>query len=874
MATANQTARDKFIQLRTSWVDPVTARQQAYWNVTPAQTWGAVQAQSPTPTPAQTTPAQTPTPTPAPTPVVPPAMTGKDIVAQNQANRQQMIAEGKVPAVWQQNVTPTPPPVTTPETPAPAQTPTTTAPVDKTVEIKAQTDAQMAINKQQADLKEQERQKLAQETAQANTPKTASDMYNIIASKQDVPLALKNTGAYRVANNRYQRVNQYVNMTPTEVNQAFTNGKLIEGSQTFEDLKSLNPKLAQDAINLRKVNGNKTNIFTYTNNPDGTPVKTNNLEKQFAEQYEEDHPDIIELIKSTFNTPSYAEMQAQINTPEVKALQDKATAIESEMNGLQTDMESVDKDVEKELAGTGASSSRIALEKASRRDVLQKQYDAKLRDYTTQYNKATNLINQNTEMYKYAQEQNKAMQTALSNVYTRQYEANLWLQTKQAEMQMETDFAKKQAELAQNDPYTAISGIMAQYQEMGIPFSQSIQTKVADANKFIAQGGTLSGYLDKMIKDIQAKPEYKAKFVQKTEAPTTKEIDVNWQKVTVQWNGKEWTPVQWATIERELAKQKYGSTPAVRNFNPWNIMDTWFWGRKVEWERFTVFDTPAEWFNALVAKIQNIQNGLSKVYSPDMTLLQYISKYAPSSDGNNPKSYATAIANNLGISIDTKIGQIDPVKLAEEHARHEDWNSYKMLKDLWIIGSTGATGTKPLTDKQFTQSNQIITSFKADPQVKAFEEAYSQWMSLISSLNDKTWPWDVAAVFQFMKTLDPQSVVRETEFELAAKSAWVTEYIGNTFDRIMNGKKLTDTQAEAFWKLAKQFIIDKSKLYDTKYRDWVRRLEKQGIDTSVFPESTAEQMRQMLWMNNQKNLVEITKEKAIDLYNEWKSNQN
>lgn len=59
-------------------------------------------------------------------------------------------------------------------------------------------------------------------------PVTASSLYSLIANKQEIPLEQKNSGAYRVANNRYQRVNQYVNMTPTEVNQAFTSGKLIE----------------------------------------------------------------------------------------------------------------------------------------------------------------------------------------------------------------------------------------------------------------------------------------------------------------------------------------------------------------------------------------------------------------------------------------------------------------------------------------------------------------------------------------------------------------------------------------------------------------------------------------------------------------------
>lgn len=111
-------------------------------------------------------------------------------------------------------------------------------------------------------------------------------------------------------------------------------------------------------------------------------------------------------------------------------------------------------------------------------------------------------------MFKYAQEQNKTMQNALAGVYNAQYQAQLGLQTKGAEMQMESDFAKKKAAEALNDPATAITNMMEEYKKLGIPFSESIQTKVATANDFIAKGGTLAGYLDKMQKDIQAKPEF------------------------------------------------------------------------------------------------------------------------------------------------------------------------------------------------------------------------------------------------------------------------------------------------------------------------------------------------------------------------------
>ena len=171
----------------------------------------------------------------------------------------------------------------------------------------------------------------------------------------------------------------------------------------------------------------------------------------------------------------------------------------------------------------------------------------------------------------------------------------------------------------------------------------------------------------------------------------------------------------------------------------------------------------------------------------------------------------------------------------------------------WVISKPIITNSnipqagKPLTDKQFTQSNQVITSFKSDPQVKAFEESFSQWINLLSSLNDASWPWDTAAVYQFMKSLDPQSVVRESEFDLAANSAGVASRIGNMFQRLSEWKILTSEQRKDFWQLAKQFIRNKAKVYQTKYDDWIRRLEKQWIDTSVFPTNISQQIDQYLW---------------------------
>ncbi len=138
-------------------------------------------------------------------------------------------------------------------------------------------------------------------------------------------------------------------------------------------------------------------------------------------------------------------------------------------------------------------------------------------------------------------------------------------------------------------------------------------------------------------------------------------------------------------ITKEEAKKKYWETPAVVNFNPWNLRNPSLW--PVDENKFTIFDTPQEWYNALVNQINSAKTGTSKNYTPDMTLQKFFNIYAPASDNNKPNQYAKDVAKFIGgyITDQTMIKDIDTKKFAEAIAKHEDWNCYKMLKDLQII---------------------------------------------------------------------------------------------------------------------------------------------------------------------------------------------
>ena len=47
--------------------------------------------------------------------------------------------------------------------------------------------------------------------------------------------------------------------------------------------------------------------------------------------------------------------------------------------------------------------------------------------------------------------------------------------------------------------------------------------------------------------------------------------------------------------------------------------------------------------------MRNAAEGKMKSYKPTMTLLQFFSTYAPSSDNNDPAIYAKAVAKKLGV---------------------------------------------------------------------------------------------------------------------------------------------------------------------------------------------------------------------------------
>ena len=83
---------------------------------------------------------------------------------------------------------------------------------------------------------------------------------------------------------------------------------------------------------------------------------------------------------------------------------------------------------------------------------------------------------------------------------------------------------------------------------------------------------------------------------------------------------------------------------------------------------------------------------------------------------------------------------------------------------------------------------------------------------------------DIALIFNYMKMLDPGSVVREGEFDTAQKTAGITDRVWNAFIKVKTGKRLSDDQVKNLKDQAKS-TFESGKAKEDRVRS---RIKKQG----------------------------------------------
>jgi hypothetical protein len=90
---------------------------------------------------------------------------------------------------------------------------------------------------------------------------------------------------------------------------------------------------------------------------------------------------------------------------------------------------------------------------------------------------------------------------------------------------------------------------------------------------------------------------------------------------------------------------------------------------------------------------------------------------------------------------------------------------------------------------------------------------------------------DVGGIFATMKMFDPTSTVREGEFATASNSGGVPDYIMNTYNRLLNGERLTPEQRQQFVSVARSQLSTYEEGYNRRVDDFTRMATGYGLNT-------------------------------------------
>lgn len=151
-------------------------------------------------------------------------------------------------------------------------------------------------------------------------------------------------------------------------------------------------------------------------------------------------------------------------------------------------------------------------------------------------------------------------------------------------------------------------------------------------------------------------------------------------------------------------------------------------------------------------------------------------------------------------------------------------------------GAITAIGGQGRSDTRKVEAD-FRKEFDGLPEVKTFKSSRPQFQSLraLATKPNPTPQDDIALIFNFMKTLDPASVVREGEFATAQNAGGVPDNIRNLYNRAREGTRLNPAQRRSMLGTAYQAYKAQREAYNgaaERYRSYAR-------DNGVSPDRVA-----------------------------------
>ncbi len=158
--------------------------------------------------------------------------------------------------------------------------------------------------------------------------------------------------------------------------------------------------------------------------------------------------------------------------------------------------------------------------------------------------------------------------------------------------------------------------------------------------------------------------------------------------------------------------------------------------------------------------------------------------------------------------------------LEQQRQEGENKNLIEQLKALQDtkskVGNDQIKNAKDLRNEYVDQSKTYADTSESIQRIRA-------------SVKDPSAAGDLALIFNYMKILDPRSVVREAEYATAENAAGVPDRVRRLHNKVIDGQKLSPDQRKDFLNRAEKLYDSQAKLHSLRKREYTRLAKEIGV---------------------------------------------
>lgn len=165
---------------------------------------------------------------------------------------------------------------------------------------------------------------------------------------------------------------------------------------------------------------------------------------------------------------------------------------------------------------------------------------------------------------------------------------------------------------------------------------------------------------------------------------------------------------------------------------------------------------------------------------------------------------------------------------------------------------------KPVQDSSdnFANRDKVRDDYlKSSGEFVKVRDAYDRILS--TGAKESSPAGDLALIFNYMKMLDPGSVVRESEFANAAASGSFGQRVKAAYERYASGERLTDEMRKDFMTQAGNLFAGQQSIQTNNMNDWSNIAEAEGMDASKIVLDLSKSIKPKIFKFNVKIMSDV-----------------